>query len=161
MLKQHEIQDKVNTLLEQTQCDTYPVPIVRIAESLGYTVHFMDSNDSINDSIVGKVSHIEKKIYVKQGDIPQRQRFTIAHELGHIHLHNGDRFRTERGLNVFSDDHEEVEANRFAAMLLMPENEFRKIWEISEQSIEYVANYFAVSKLSASIRANTLNLLSL
>jgi len=133
------------------------VPIVRIAESLGYTVHFMDSNDSI----VGKVSHTDKKIYVKHGDIPQRQRFTIAHELGHIKLHNGDKFRTERGLNVFSDDPEEVEANRFAAMLLMPENEFRKIWEISEQSIEYVANYFAVSKLSASIRANTLNLLAL
>ena len=159
MLKQHEIQSKVNTLLEHTQCDTYPVPIVRIAESIGYTVHFMDMDS--NDSIVGKVSHTDKKIYVKQGDIPQRQRFTIAHELGHIKLHNGDKFRTERGLNVFSDDPEEVEANRFAAMLLMPENEFRRIWEISEQSIEYVANYFAVSKLSASIRANTLNLLSL
>ena len=57
-----------------------------------------------------------------------RQRFTIAHECGHLRLHKGrqsyvDRsFRINRRDEVSSQatDAEEIEANRFAAELLMP-----------------------------------------
>ena len=57
-----------------------------------------------------------------------RQRFTIAHECGHLLLHKGkdvhiDRsFRINRRDEVSSQaiDHKEIEANRFAAELLMP-----------------------------------------
>ena len=48
---------------------------------------------------------------------PHRQRFTVAHEIGHLLLgHTGKNFVLE--LN--SKKPEEVEANQFAAELLMP-----------------------------------------
>ena len=64
-------------------------------------------------------------------------------------------------LNIYSDDVEEVEANRFAIMLLMPDLAFKLAWSRFDGQISQIANYFNVSKLAASIRANDLNLLSL
>lgn len=60
---------------------------------------------------------------------PNRQRFTIAHELGHLLLHKDEvhidrSFRVNRRDEVSSlaVDPDEIEANRFAAELLMPYN---------------------------------------
>ncbi len=56
-----------------------------------------------------------------------RQRFTSAHECGHLLFHKGDvhidrSFRVNRRNPVSSQavDPEEIEANRFAAEILMP-----------------------------------------
>lgn len=52
---------------------------------------------------------------------PVRQRFTLAHELGHLHL--GHQPRVELARDVFggaSTDPQEVEANYFAAEFLAP-----------------------------------------
>lgn len=59
-----------------------------------------------------------------------RQRFTIAHELGHLVLHEGRpmivdhvvrvRFNLRDGTSSLATDKQEIEANRFAAELLMP-----------------------------------------
>lgn len=63
-------------------------------------------------------------------EFPQKKRFVLAHELGHMILH-GDKEAT------FSDDHltleaykhgpQETEANNFAAELLMPTNLFQQV----------------------------------
>ena len=62
-------------------------------------------------------------------EFPQKKRFVLAHELGHIILH-GDKEAT------FSDDYatleaykngpQEIEANEFASELLMPELLFKE-----------------------------------
>jgi Zn-dependent peptidase ImmA (M78 family) len=56
-----------------------------------------------------------------------RQRFTIAHEIGHFYLrHVGEIFVEEHVLNKrdgrssYAIDPKEIEANNFAAALLMP-----------------------------------------
>ncbi|MCG1041698.1 ImmA/IrrE family metallo-endopeptidase [Mycetohabitans sp. B8] len=50
-----------------------------------------------------------------------RQRFTIAHELGHFALNHGPRFRdSTENFSLANDDLIEAEANKFAAELLMP-----------------------------------------
>lgn len=63
----------------------------------------------------------------------RRQRFTIAHELGHLVLHSKDliidhsvrvNWRDER--SSMGTDREEVEANAFAAELLMPQRAVRE-----------------------------------
>jgi Zn-dependent peptidase ImmA (M78 family) len=52
-----------------------------------------------------------------QSQHPHRQRFTVAHEIGHLLLgHTGKNFI----LDLNSKKPEEVEANQFAAELLMP-----------------------------------------
>ncbi len=68
-------------------------------------------------------------IIVNSGHAPVRQRFTIAHELGHLLLHRYSQLHADAGFKVrFRDENsslgsirEEIEANQFAAELLMPE----------------------------------------
>ncbi|MCO8287257.1 ImmA/IrrE family metallo-endopeptidase [Tetragenococcus halophilus] len=92
-----------------------------------------------------------------------RNRFTIAHELGHYFLH-------ARGKENFTDsvfyrnldyNDEEFEANEFAACLLMPEKQFReeveKNVEESEVKIEPIAQRFGVSLQATINRGRFLN----
>jgi Zn-dependent peptidase ImmA (M78 family) len=63
---------------------------------------------------------------VNRSHPPNRQRFTIAHELGHHELHQGTFVNSTTRLNLRAEGHpanwrEEAEANAFAAELLMPE----------------------------------------
>ncbi|WP_084084679.1 ImmA/IrrE family metallo-endopeptidase [Cupriavidus sp. USMAA2-4] len=54
-------------------------------------------------------------------DPPVRQRFTIAHELGHFALRHGPRFRdSTQSFSLSNYDPIETAANKFAAELLMP-----------------------------------------
>ena len=144
---------------------SYPVEVVKIANKLGYKVFYLEKDERLG--IAGKVDHENKKIFIKPSDPAQRQRFTIAHEIGHILLHrNGgkaEHFRDDEEINVavYSDSVEEMEANQFAAMLLMPEFEFKKAWGLQVGSVEDVADYFNVSRLAAAVRANTLGLMYL
>lgn len=68
----------------------------------------------------GRVEYVGNKlrILVRAGDSPLRQRFTIAHELGHVLLGFDPAGRRR-------SDEEERRCNRFAAALLMPAREFR------------------------------------
>ena len=57
------------------------------------------------------------RIWLRDEDPPERQRFTLAHELGHILLHHvAVPFRDD----TFTGSPKENEANRFAFELLMP-----------------------------------------
>lgn len=89
----------------------------------------------------------------------KRQRFTIAHELGHYMLHKSK--NTEftdttffRGDNM---DSIEYHANEFAARLLMPENILRKL--IDEDKIKNIgelASAFNVSSAAMKYRVISL-----
>ena len=111
---------------------------------------------------------IEKKgdrvtIYVKRGVPPLRTRFTIAHELGHFFLHLRDSAKlVDDEVNLYrlqsSPDAEEsgkrrreIQANLFAAALLMPERQVRQIWK-ETQSIAEIARLFRVSPSAMGYR---------
>src|SRR5436190_24367876 len=61
-------------------------------------------------------------------EFPQRKRFVLAHELGHILLHGGvaatfsDDYSTLEG---YRHGQQEIEANNFASELLMPPGLFK------------------------------------
>jgi Zn-dependent peptidase ImmA (M78 family) len=67
-------------------------------------------------------------IGINSRNSPKRQRFTIAHELGHWLLHEGKPLIVDQsvminrrdGVSSQATDQEEIEANHFAAALLMP-----------------------------------------
>ena len=91
--------------------------------------------------------------------------FSIAHELGHLILHfledNGsDKLKMEESVNI--GEVEEYEANEFAAYLLMPDKQFiTKCKQFSENgmiSINKLAEYFHVSKRTATVRGMALGL---
>ncbi len=161
--------DKENIKQEASKLVKYskdypPVGVVDISHSLKYKVYHLDTN--INNSLSGKVDYKEKKIYVNSLEPKQRQRFTIAHEIGHIILHekiNGSNNRETRDkdLMVQSNSIEEIEANIFASHLLMPDDEFYNQWKFNGGSLNITANYFFVSLLAANIKANSLHLTSI
>ena len=109
----------------------------------------------------------EKKalISINKNDIPPRKRFSYAHELGHFFLHSQKEFKVDkREMRRDSDSSkgeilEEVEANYFAASLLMPEKEILKSINLDigfEDNVEIIRNHFDVSASAASIRLQSL-----
>lgn len=92
--------------------------------------------------------------------------FSISHELGHLFLHLLEKDGKLKEHSICQRDltktRQEYEANEFAAVLLMPEDEFiSKCWEnMNENKINVtkVANYFKVSVQAATVRGNVLGL---
>lgn len=103
------------------------------------------------------------KIVIPEHTSPLRDRFTIAHELGHYVLHYLWRRRSNPGLvrmRALRKDSQRVEweANWFAAAFLMPEQLFRQRHEEVNGNIEDLAERFCVSKSAIETRIKNLNL---
>ena len=94
----------------------------------------------------------------------ERDRFTIAHELGHYVLHYlwqraRDPNYPERVIAFRQGSHRlEWEANWFAAAFLMPADTFRQSFGNQQGNISAVADDFSVSVSAASVRARGLAL---
>lgn len=95
---------------------------------------------------------------------PNRDRFTIAHELGHLFLHlkkvqeqNPDcGMRATRWVDEADkiQQRAEWEANWFAAAFLMPEEQFLEA--VEAQGIDFAAAKFNVSVSAATVRKSSL-----
>jgi Zn-dependent peptidase ImmA (M78 family) len=111
------------------------------------------------------------------GETPQRQRFTIAHEIGHYVLRHqfekGEHVHVDRGNFISARnarasagiDSKEIEANQFAAALLMPaqlvEAEAAKLVRdgpLLDQHVAMLARTFDVSEQAMTIRLSSLGL---
>lgn len=106
---------------------------------------------------------------------PHRQRFTIAHELGHADLHEEKTYldgnaslRFRDGLSATGTDREEREANGFAAALLMPADWVRERFIAllngrrpldEDDAIARLSNEFNVSEQAMRLRLVNLSLL--
>lgn len=105
-------------------------------------------------------------IYVSRHTSLKRDRFTIAHEIGHLLLHLGPIqqddptavMRATRSVDMSDAEQKraEWEANWFAAGFLMPTSEFKEIY--SARSEAEVSRHFGVSLQAAKIRAESLGL---
>ena len=106
-------------------------------------------------------------IEVNAGDSEARRRYSIAHELAHVVLHDEPASDFEfveyrRPLSSYEkpdDMYKEVQANMLAAALLMPSVQVSEYWR-HESDIDGLARAFNVSRDSAYWRANNLGLLS-
>ncbi len=107
---------------------------------------------------------------VNQSDHPFRKRFSIAHELGHhfLHLHEDGEIVTTK-VDLFREyldsttpleprERLEVEANRFAAALLMPESFVKEIYH-KTNTLPKTAEIFNVSEEAMGIRLSVLRLI--
>jgi len=95
---------------------------------------------------------------------PSRDRFTIAHELGHFFVHylwkcSKDGTAPFKMMALRKDSERvEWEANWFAAAFLMPSDVFRERHQALGGDIEKLASAFCVSQAAAEIRARSLGL---
>lgn len=94
-------------------------------------------------------------------EIPTRGRFTMAHELGHVllgHVRPGTKPKRDNNFNAYGD-WDEVDANSFAAELLMPETYVRRAVE-QGLGISELAEKFDVSPTAMRYRLQKLGLVT-
>ena len=146
-----------------------PVNVEGIIRSLGIE---LDKKAILDEEISGQIEVLEGKRYkisANKTDHYYRQRFTLAHELGHFLFHSHlmsegiDDNRAYRSVpegrfyNRSIGSAEETEANRFAAALLMPRNSVLEGWK-ELQDIEQLSKRFQVSKMAMEIRLRGLGI---
>lgn len=97
------------------------IDLDKIARVFGYNINFEDIEES---GFSRQNSDGGVEITINENEPPYRQRFTIAHEIGHVILGHIDEIEIYRNTESEYCDmvHRaiEVSANKFAAELLMP-----------------------------------------
>ncbi len=172
---------KINTKIANLNIQEYPVSLTNILRKLKIDLKLISKNDYFSGSIQ-KLDDDSYEIIVNKEHTIERQRFTVAHEIGHFLLHKDDiDERAEHIVQDFSDTYvlrsvgrkssnsldakKELEANEFAARLLMPKNKvMEQLKQLTQFNHEYtledysrlLSTYFIVSKEAMKIRINNI-----
>lgn len=151
---------------------TIPVPLEDLVNHVGARIQTEPFDGEVSGLIYRQGSGTAV-IGVNSMHSLTRQRFTIAHELAHLLLHKDEQLHVdERSPIRFRDtmssravDRTEIEANQFAAELLMPfdllTGEISKLPErmSTEDGIRLLAERFLVSEQAMTFRLSGLGLL--
>lgn len=127
------IRSVVERLLANHAITSAPVPVEHIASVLGIDIRSTRPGDvSLSGFLVRDDGTGKAIMGVNQAHHINRKRFTISHEIGHFLLHAGQEIYVDEsskaGLRISLRDENssegrdiyEIEANEFAAELLMP-----------------------------------------
>jgi Zn-dependent peptidase ImmA (M78 family) len=166
------INSKVTSILREYIDIVAPIDISEIARRRGLEVIEYPLGDDVSGLL--SIENGKGTIGYKSSESPVRQRFTIAHELGHYELHRDkadlfvDKQFIYRSLNsgdTLEKKIMEQEANYFASAILIPTNLLRKEIDkinfdlASETVINDLAEKFNVSSTAMSIRISSLGLM--
>lgn len=128
--------------------------MVRVVERAGAVIAFFQDASTEVDAL----SIVSRRPVIVRNDAKQspfRLRFDIAHELGHLVLHEGQ---------VTGDRKTESEANRFASAFLLPRTTFVKAFPRRGSRLDWVGISkmkmdFQVSKAAILYRAKSLGVI--
>lgn len=138
---------------------SYPIDVLSIAKQAGASVIFCDLSGLAGEFILENTD--QPIIKINANDIDVRQRFTLAHELGHMFLEHGSRHRKDgnSNFNVLGDPIE-MQANSFAAELLMP-IEFinHMLYKLKITNVARMAKEFNVSAAAMHYRLKNLRII--
>jgi Zn-dependent peptidase ImmA (M78 family) len=164
---------KARDLLASVKVKVPPVPVELLAKRAGAEVHYEPFSGELC-GMVHRKSNGKAVIGVNALHPATRQRFTVAHELGHLLLHKDEELHVDENspigfrspLSSQAVDSDEIEANQFAAELLMPvpllTAAIRKIPAKTgtEDAITHLAEVFGVSEQAMTFRLSGLGFLS-
>ncbi len=136
----------------------FPVDASRIAHRMGMSVELRRLREGISGMLRVEPWAVPE-IFVDTTDVEPRQRFTIAHEIGHYVE------RTSSGANDFNFvdkrggqyDVHEFYADEFAANLLMPADEIERM-RGKGAGLVRLAGYFGVSLPAMKLRLRRLGI---
>lgn len=159
-----------------TACDLNYASIDRYARDVGehYEIYSPEGQANIDEllRILGGKTEIARDdesmfverqgkftIYVPRLTSLRRDRFTVAHELGHYFLHYVYAGLNEPTKFTRGASHRmEIEANFFAASLVMPSVPFASQWHRTGGDARELSRVFDVSPRAAEIRATVLGI---
>ncbi len=173
-MNRKRIRDHVAQLLESMGVMHAPVDVHSIAKLLDIEVRRRDFEEDLSGFAYQKDG--ERIIGVNANESYLRQRFTIAHELGHLRLTPRDDLTVDRnfamqyrnGLSSQGTDLKEMEANYFAAELLMPASFLKEHIELfkdeygavdfeDDRFVKLLADKYKVSRHAMSVRLASLH----
>lgn len=173
--KQPNPEKAAHAVLERMNINSVPVPVDKIAKGLGAALRYSPLDEELSGMI-----------YVKEGQPiiginalhhPNRQRFSIAHEIGHLEMHRDlitEKVHVDKdfpielralrrdAISALGTDIVEIQANRFAAALLVPDFFVEKAlasrrFDIDDEApIEELARQLRVSKQMLEYRIRNL-----
>lgn len=165
------INREVIDLLNRAGITCPPVPLERVAEILGARIVYSNFDGEISGLLARRDGEVV--IGVEERHPLTRQRFTIAHEIGHLVMHDLGELHVDKSFPVRlrspvssqAVDVDEIEANAFAAALLMPETILRDEVRLlsvdfeDESQVKQLAQRYGVSAQAMTFRL--LNLLGI
>lgn len=138
---------KVGALIKE-QSDIRLCRYAKAYEKYGIPIHHFGSESAVIMEFCGAVI-----IFYNQDEVEYRIRFGIMHEFGHYVL--GHKFNLKETAPLYHT--QELEANCFAAQMLMPEQLLRECQNRGKTvSVEFIKQSFAVSEDAASKRKRTM-----
>lgn len=127
-------------------------------------IELLDASDGIHESHIGELPRIrvirealptsglsywngiEWIIVLNESESPTRQRFSLLHEYKHVIDHGQQQ-------TLYASEREaELAADYFAACVLMPKRDLKRIYCTVTQRVEALADYFGVSPSALRIR---------
>ena len=167
--------NQAEALVDGLNINHAPVDVAGIATQLGLEVLYIDLGEDISGALI--TGPQGSRIAIRKSDPPQRQRFSIAHEMAHHCLRHqfepGEHVHVDRGHLISHRsqrsstgiDSKEIEANQFAACLLMPSRLLRERVtalnkeQLYDSHVTALAKEFHVSEQAMTIRLTSLRLL--
>lgn len=153
-VKTNKINKIVTHLLSKASITKPPVDVEKIATMCNIEIRKKPFEDK--EKLSGVLVRDSNKVVigVNSNDNSHRQRFTIAHEIGHFFLHEIDQIFIDKAFGVhFRNDKsslgidvKEIEANAFASLLLIPD-EFI-LQDLQKKSIDIMDDSLAISNLA-------------
>ena len=163
------VEQLADGLLRQANITDAPVPIDDIVRGQGIAIRLMDLKD-VSGLVVRDGTRTV--IGVNREHALTRRRFTVAHELAHALLHEGKEIHYDKNFRVdfrsgassLGVDVVEMEANFFAASILMPWRFLEADplvegvdFEDADAAIKRLAARYKVSPHAMSIRIGNLS----
>lgn len=122
--------------------------------------------EPLGDNISGYIEKRNDKFVIVINNLqsPLRQRFTLAHELGHYFLHKTTFSGIHTDVTLFRDANEdslgvEYAANDFAAEMLMPEADFKQAIQSGQNTPRQLSQLFQVTEKAVLYRAYKLGII--
>lgn len=148
-------------IIDELGVKRLPIPVAKIARAMDVTLiaepYF--GLDGMLEVRKPEGGSYEARIYFDQRHAVTRQRFTIAHELGHLMLHDVREAWRDTSRDMVSRDINEIQANAFAADLLMPPYSVQYLVERIGLNVARLAREFNVSRESMKYRLKNLDLM--
>ena len=172
MVVQKKLEEEAEKLIAKYEVTGPPVDVEGLARREGARVAFDNFEQDLSGLLYRDGTTIV--IAVNSTHSRTRQRFTIAHEIGHLKLHSEQTMFVDRTFKTFKRDSDasagidkkEIQANGFAAALLMPQvfvlDEVKRQWSAGVSNAEWLiqnaANKFVVSPQALGNRLSNLGI---
>jgi Zn-dependent peptidase ImmA (M78 family) len=168
-INREKISETVEELLRRFDVKRPPVPVEKLTKKLNLFLAPLPADDDISGAIIRKNGRVV--IAVNPAHHINRRRFTIAHELGHYFFHEKLQEHVDQNFRVAWRNAEsskainwdEIQANRFAAELLMPTRfmfeDLDSLEVIDKHTVALLAAKYIVSPDAMKIRLSQLGII--